>query len=424
MKTSIVPAQARQPDHDARGTGFDRLARAILLRQLRRLREGQLVIREDGREWRFGSPSQALPRPVAVEVAAPCAWSDIVSGGICGAGEGYMRGSWRCDEVNMLVRLFLRNRELMGAFNGTLKLLREPVRLLTHWLTRNTRTGSRRNIGAHYDIGNELFALFLDPTMMYSCAWYPDASSTLEEAAVAKLDRVCRKLELSPGMHLLEIGTGWGGLAIHAATHYGCRVTTTTISREQYELARARVEALGLSDRVEVLCRDYRDLEGRYDRLVSIEMIEAVGHQFMDNYFQRCDGLLKPDGMMLIQAITIADQHYAHALREVDFIKRHIFPGGFLPSVTAIAGSLTRTTQMRISHLEDIGMHYARTLRDWRERFLRQLDAVRALGYPESFIRMWDYYFCYCQGGFEERYLGTVQLLLTKADARPADVRY
>jgi cyclopropane-fatty-acyl-phospholipid synthase len=292
------------------------------------------------------------------------------------------------------------------------------------WFNCNTRAGSRRNIQAHYDIGNDLFALFLDPTMTYSCAYYPDVSSTLEEAAVAKLDRVCRKLELSPGMHLLEIGTGWGSLAIHAASHYGCRVTTTTISREQYELARERIEALGLSDRVEVLNMDYRDLVGQYDRIVSIEMIEAVGHQYMDHYFSRCNSLLKPDGMMLIQAITMTDQHYEEALREVDFIKRYIFPGGFLPSVTAIASSLTRATQMRISHLEDIGLHYARTLDDWRKRFFQQLDAVRSQGYPESFIRLWDYYFCYCQGGFEERYLGTVQLLLTKADARPADVRY
>ena len=423
MKTSIVPSHTDMVSSE-RGRALDRLARKILLRQLERLREGELILREEGHTWRFGNPTAALPRPVTVHVATSSAWSDILLGGICGAGEAYMKGSWRCDEVNMLVRLFLRNRDLMSAFNGTLKLLRQPARQLMQWLTRNTRAGSRRNIEAHYDIGNDLFALFLDPTMSYSCTWYPDASSTLEEAAVAKLDRVCRKLGLSPGMHLLEIGTGWGGLAIHAASRYGCRVTTTTISAEQYELARERIEAHGLSDRVDVLNLDYRDLEGQYDRIVSIEMIEAVGHQYMDHYFARCNSLLKPDGMMLIQAITMTDQYYEAALREVDFIKRYIFPGGFLPSVTAIASSLTRATQMRISHLEDIGLHYARTLQDWRKRFFEQIDTVRSLGYPESFIRLWDYYFCYCQGGFEERYLGTVQLLLTKADARPADVRY
>jgi cyclopropane-fatty-acyl-phospholipid synthase len=423
MKTSIVPSPVHISSGEI-GKPLDRLARKILLRQLDRLREGQLIICEEGREWRFGNPTAVLPQPVIVHVMTSSAWSDILIGGLCGAGEGYMKGSWRCDEVNMLVRLFLRNRDLINGLNGPLKRLRQPVRYLMQWLARNTRAGSRRNIEAHYDIGNDLFALFLDPTMTYSCAWYPDVSSTLEEAAVAKLDRVCRKLELSSGMHLLEIGTGWGGLAIHAASHYDCRVTTTTISREQYELACERVEALGLSDRVEVLYLDYRDLQGQYDRIVSIEMIEAVGHQYMDHYFARCNSLLKPDGMMLIQAITMTDQHYEEALREVDFIKRYIFPGGFLPSVTAIASSLTRATEMKISHLEDIGLHYARTLEDWRRRFLQQLDAVRSLGYPDSFIRLWDYYFCYCQGGFEERYLGTVQLLLTKADARPADVRY
>lgn len=423
MKTSIIPS-CEQIEDGERSSSLDRLARKVLLRQLDRLGEGQLIICEQGREWRFGNLSAALPRPVTVQVTNSSAWSDILLGGICGAGESYMKGNWRCDEVNMLVRLFLRNRDLMSAFNGPLKLMRQPARHLMQWFTRNTRAGSRRNIEAHYDIGNDFFALFLDPTMTYSCAYYPDASATLEEAAVAKLDRVCRKLGLSPGMHLLEIGTGWGGLAIHAASRYGCRVTTTTISGEQYELARQRIEALGLSDRVEVLNMDYRDLEGQYDRIVSIEMIEAVGHQYMDQYFTRCNSLLKPDGMMLIQAITMTDQHYEEALREVDFIKRYIFPGGFLPSITAIASSLTRVTQMKISHLEDIGLHYARTLQDWRKRFLQQLDAVRSQGYPENFIRLWDYYFCYCQGGFEERYLGTVQLLLTKADARPGDVRY
>ena len=236
MKRSIVPSGARLAVGE-RGALVDRLARNILLRQLDRLQEGQLVIREQRREWSFGSPTSALPRPVVVQARAPSAWSDILFGGICGAGEAYMRGSWSCDEVNALVRLFLRNRGLLSAFDGTLKLLRQPVRLLTQWFRRNTRAGSRRNIEAHYDIGNDLFELFLDPSMMYSCAWYPDASSTLEQAAVAKLDRVCRKLELAPGMHLLEIGTGWGGLAIHAATRYGCRVTTTTISKQQYDLS-------------------------------------------------------------------------------------------------------------------------------------------------------------------------------------------
>lgn len=412
------------PAGKARAFGIDRLARFIVLRALRRLKEGQLIIREQNQQWVFGTVSARLPDPVTVDIMNASAWSDIVLGGTCGAGESYMRGDWECEELSLLVRLFLRNQTVMDVLDGSLKPLRQPTKLLSRWISRNTRAGSRRNIQAHYDIGNEFFALFLDSSMMYSCAYYPHHSATLNEAAVAKLDRVFQKLQLSNNMHLLEIGTGWGGLALHAARHCGCKVTTTTISREQYEFTLRRVKEMGLSERIEVLFKDYRDLSGRYDRVVSIEMIEAVGHQYMDQYFAQCNRLLKPDGMMLIQAITMTDQNYEQARKEVDFIKRHIFPGGFLPSVTAICQSLTHATELKISHLEDIGLHYARTLQDWRQRFRQQLDRIRAMGYPENFIRMWDYYFCYCEAGFEERYLGTVQLILTKQDARPADVRY
>jgi cyclopropane-fatty-acyl-phospholipid synthase len=424
MKTSIIPSQVPLAPAE-HGSRLDRFARRILLDQVKGLQEGQLIVREGPDEWVFGEPSAHLPEPVVVHIKSPQAWSQILFGGLTGGGEAYIHGHWACADINWLIRLFLRNRTTMDRLDGAAtRLLRRPVNWMLHQLSRNTRDGSRRNIRAHYDIGNDLFALFLDPTMMYSCAYYADDTMSLEEAAVAKLDRVCRKLQLAPGMHLLEIGTGWGGMAIHAARHYGCQVTTTTISREQYELARERVEQAGLSDRIEVLLKDYRDLEGRYDRIVSIEMIEAVGHQYMAQYFARCDELLKPDGQMLLQAITMTDQYYEEALRDVDFIKRYIFPGGFLPSITSMGDAVTRATSMKIAHLEDIGLHYARTLADWRDRFIDHLDDVRALGYPDAFIRMWDYYFGYCQGGFEERYLGTVQVLLAKADARPADVRF
>ncbi len=402
----------------------NRLARSLVLRQLAKIADGQLIVEETGRQWRFGDPSQRLPRPVTVRILHSSAWPDFAFGGSAAAGAAYVKGSWQCDELTDLMRLFLRNQEALNGLDGGLSWLWQPVRKLSYWLQRNTKAGSRRNIQAHYDVGNDLFQLFLDRNLMYSSAYYPTAETDLEAAAEAKLDQVCRKLELRPEHHLLEIGSGWGGLAIHAARHFGCRVTTTTISREQYELARKRVEQEGLSDRVEVLFDDYRDLTGRYDRIVSIEMIEAVGHQFMAGYFAQCSRLLKADGSMLIQAITIADQLYKEALRDVDFIKRFVFPGGFLPSVTEMAKALTRATDLRISHLEDIGLHYARTLRDWRGRFIARLDKVRALGYSEEFIRLWDYYLCYSEGGFAERHLGTVQLLLTKPDARPAGVCY
>jgi cyclopropane-fatty-acyl-phospholipid synthase len=258
--------------------------------------------------------------------------------------------------------------------------------------------------------------------MAYSCGIFATAETTLLEASIAKFDAACSKLNLRPGQRLLEIGTGWGGLAIHAARHYGCHVTTTTISREQYELARERVERAGLGDQVTLLLEDYRDLRGEYDALVSIEMIEAVGHQYLDTYFRQCSALLKPDGAMLLQAITIRDQFYDQARRSVDFIKRFIFPGSFIPSVKSIADAVERSTDLKIFHMEDIGPHYAKTLKIWRERFLARQSEVRALGYPEAFVRMWEYYLCYCEGGFEERQLGDIQMLLTKPLSRRAPI--
>ncbi|MCB2069151.1 MAG: class I SAM-dependent methyltransferase, partial [Ottowia sp.] len=280
------------------------------------------------------------------------------------------------------------------------------------------RTGSRKNIAAHYDLGNDFFKLFLDPTMMYSSALFPSADASLEEASVAKLDELCRQLELRSEDHLLEIGTGWGGMAIHAARHYGCRVTTTTISREQYQYACEQVQQAGLQDRVTVLCEDYRNLTGRYDKLVSIEMIEAVGHAFYSDYFQRCSALLKPEGKMVIQAITIADQRYDSARKSVDFIQRYIFPGGCLPSLAVISDHLARDTDMQMVHLRDITADYALTLAHWRERFMAAQEAVLRQGFDRSFIRMWEFYLAYCEGGFRERIIGTVQLAFAKPGYR------
>lgn len=287
-----------------------------------------------------------------------------------------------------------------------------------HFFNRNTKEGSRNNISAHYDLGNGFFTLFLDQSMMYSSAIYPQCDASLAEAAEFKLQRVCEKLQLKPQDHLLEIGTGWGGLAIYAATHYGCRVTTTTISREQYDFACARIKSLGLEDRIKVLFDDYRDLQGQFTKLVSIEMIEAVGHEHYDQYFSTCSALLAPDGLMLIQAITIADQRYEQAKKSVDFIQRYIFPGGSLPSIAVIAESIKRNTDLTIVQMEDIGEHYAQTLKHWREAFLAKLEQVRAQGFDERFIRMWEFYLCYCEGGFMERSIGTAQLLFAKPGYR------
>jgi cyclopropane-fatty-acyl-phospholipid synthase len=314
------------------------------------------------------------------------------------------------------------NRDLMNGMDSRWSLVSRPFLRLFHILNRNSRQGSARNIAAHYDLGNELYSLMLDPTMAYSCGIFESEASTLEQASVAKFDAVCRKLALRPGERVVEIGTGWGGLALHAAAHYGVHVTTTTISREQHDYAKEKIARAGLQDRITLLLEDYRDLSGRYDKAMSIEMIEAVGANYLDTYLAKCSSLLEDHGAMLLQAITIQDQFYDQARKSVDFIQRFIFPGSFIPSVAVISDSLARATDLKVFHLEDIGPHYARTLRLWRERFFDNLGQVRRLGYPDSFVRLWEYYLCYCEGGFAERQLGDVQLLLTKPGCKRASI--
>lgn len=417
MKTSIL-AFSRQAQISDRSFWLDQIARKMVYKQLSRITEGEIVIRENNRDSYFGKISSEFPLRVHIDVHHSSLWSDVAFGGTPGSGEAYMKGSWSCSNLTNLVRIFVRNRHVLDSLDQRFTRLQAPLQKLLHWLSRNTRSGSRRNIGAHYDLGNDLFRLFLDPTMMYSCAYYPTAEATLEQASLAKLEMICQKLQLTPQDHLLEIGTGWGGLAIYAAQNYGCKVTTTTISQQQYDMAKQRIEEAGLEQQITLLFSDYRDLQGQYDKLVSVEMIEAIGHQYLQTYFAKCSSLLKADGVMLLQAITIADQLYEAARKDVDFIKKYIFPGGFLPSVTAMSQAISQMTDMKMAHLHDIGPHYARTLADWRNRFFAQIDAVRQQGYSDAFVRMWEYYLCYCEGGFIERDIGTVQMLLTKPQSR------
>ena len=401
-------------------TGLDALARRVVRARLESLRNGQIVVSENGRHETYGDVTSNLPLTVQLTIHDPRFYSDIAFGGAVGAGESYIHGRWSCDELTALVRILVKNRDvLLDMDSGTARLTR-PLQKMFHWYNRNTRNGSRRNIAAHYDLGNDFYGLWLDERMMYSSAIFEHADRSLEAASVAKLDRICRKLKLSPDDHVLEIGTGWGGFSIYAAENYGCRVTTTTISSQQHDYARDAIAKAGLEQRITLLQSDYRDLESQYDKLVSIEMIEAVGHEFHDTYFSKCCELLKKDGLMLLQAITIADQHYERAKKTVDFIKRYIFPGGCLTSVTAMSDTLTRVTDMRIVDLEDIGPHYATTLRRWHERFSDSIDQVRGMGFSEEFIRMWQYYLCYCEGAFMERAIGNVQMLMMRPDARPA----
>jgi cyclopropane-fatty-acyl-phospholipid synthase len=392
------------------------LTRRLVWRRLESLRHGSLAL-EDGPERRTFGTSEGGGLAVRATVRHPRFYRHLVLGGSLGAAESYIRGDWDCDDLVGLVRLFSRNGELASALeNGLARIALVPARV-SHWVRRNTVAGGRRNILAHYDLGEDFFSLFLDETLAYSCAIFPSADSPLHDASVAKFDRVCQKLALGESDHLLEIGTGWGGFALHAARNYGCRVTTTTISRRQYEFASRRVEAAGLTDRVTVLDQDYRGLRGAYDKLVSIEMIEAVGHEYFDTFFRVCSGLLRPHGLMLLQAIVIPDERFEQYRRSVDFIQRYIFPGGCLPSVGAIRDSAGKSGDLRLCGLEEITPHYAETLARWRRRFTANLEQVRTLGFSEEFIRMWHYYLCYCEGGFRERAIGDVQVLLAKPDA-------
>ncbi|WP_430460033.1 class I SAM-dependent methyltransferase [Thalassolituus sp. LLYu03] len=400
---------------------LDRVCRTALFSTLEKLHTGCIIVKENGQTSVFGNAREQEFR-ATLTITDSEAYRSIALNGSVGAGESYMTGDWQCDNLPMLIRILSRNKDVVDQIDGGLANLGQLILKGFHWLNRNTEKGSQRNIAAHYDLGNDMFAQFLDPTMMYSSAVFPSDSATLEEASVYKLDRICRKLDLKPTDHLVEIGTGWGSMAIHAAKHYGCSVTTTTISEQQYEWAERRIAEEGLSNRITLLKKDYRALEGRFDKLVSIEMIEAVGHQYLPTYTATISRLLKDDGVALLQAITIDDQRYEQAKNEVDFIKRYIFPGSFIPCVTAITQAFTHTTDMKMTHMEDITPHYARTLAAWRERFLANQQEIRALGYDDTFIRLWDFYFAYCEGGFAERVIGDVQLMFAKPGNRRTPV--
>ncbi len=411
MSQTIIPTS--RPSSTERAPPFTALARRTLTARLARLTDGCLKIASSDGSLSFGQATHDLPI-VEIAVHSERFWGAVAFGGSVGAGESYIAGDWQVNDLTALIRLMTRNASVLDDLEGGLAQIVEPARRLLHWFNRNSLTGSRRNIAAHYDLGNAFFERMLDPTMAYSSGIYPSETATLHDAQLHKFDTICRKLALSPGDRLLEIGTGWGGLAIHAAKHYGAQVTTTTISREQFEYAQEAVARAGVTDRVTLLFEDYRALTGTFDKLVSIEMIEAVGHQFLDTYLGTCARRLAPHGMMLLQAITLQDQSYAAALKQVDFIQRFVFPGSFIPSIGAITSSITRATDFKVFHLEDIGPHYARTLADWRHNVFADTDAIRGLGYSDEFLRLWEFYLCYCEGGFMERHIGDVQMLLTK----------
>lgn len=395
---------------------FEHQFRRLISRRLKTLRDGYIAISDPLGEFGLGDANAALS--VKVRVNDLRFYRRLAMGGGIGVAESLADGDWSCSNLTDLVRILIRNLPTGDSANGTMSFARNSSEKFFHFLRRNTIGNAKQNIVKHYDLSNEFFALFLDETMSYSSGIFLGPESTLKEASIEKIDRACRKLSLGIDHHLLEIGSGWGALSIHAAKNYGCRVTTTTISDQQFALAKERIEAAGLTGRIELLREDYRKLCGKYDRLVSIEMIEAVGHQYFETFFEKCSQLLKPNGEMLVQAITIADHRFEHHKRTVDFIKRFIFPGGCLPSVTALSQAMAASSRLRMVQMEDFAEHYAETLRRWRAAFLNRVEEVRQLGFDERFIRIWDYYFCYCEAAFMERHVNVSQLLFANHAAK------
>ncbi|MGD8860468.1 MAG: cyclopropane-fatty-acyl-phospholipid synthase family protein [Myxococcales bacterium] len=389
------------------------LAEPALRRRLSSLRDARLIVEQEGRRRVYGDQADTDGLTAVLRIHDRGAWGRVALRGALGAGEGYALGEWSSPEPTAVVQVLLRNRQVLYGLNRGLSRLSAPLTAAMHAARRNTRVGSKRNIAAHYDLSNDFFELLLDETMTYSSGIFEDDRTSLAEASRTKLDRLCQLLELGPDDHLLEIGTGWGSMAMHAAREYGCRVTTTTISEAQYELAGRRIREAGLSDRVTLLRSDYRDLRGEYDKLVSVEMIEAVGHQFFGTYFESCRRLLRPGGQAALQAIVIGEADYARARDTVDFIKAHVFPGCCIPSIAVLLEAASAGGGFKLDHLDAFGTHYARTLAAWRENLTERQGRARELGLHDPQLRAWDYYLSYCEGGFRERHIDLVQMRLS-----------
>ncbi|WP_312284246.1 cyclopropane-fatty-acyl-phospholipid synthase family protein [Yokenella regensburgei] len=385
-----------------------RVARWLLFRVLNSIRQGSVTVREGAQTFHFGDASAELRADV--HILSPTVYCRVLTGGSLAAAESWMDGEWETQQLTPLLQIFALNSTQLGRLESGFRLFGRPVERLRHWARRNHRQQARENIAAHYDLGNAFYGHFLDENLLYSSALFTGPGQSLAQAQQAKMSRLCEQLALTANDHLLEIGTGWGAMAEYAARHYGCRVTTTTLSQEQFAWAKARIASAGLQERINVLLCDYRDLTGEFDKLVSVEMIEAVGQRYLPTFFRTCQARLRPGGKMAIQAITIQDQRYRDYSKSVDFIQRYIFPGGFLPSITAMSGLMTKHTDFVVRNLFDMGPDYAWTLAHWRQRFVHAWHDIEKLGFDERFRRMWLYYFSYCEAGFNARTISVVQL--------------
>lgn len=412
MSANIVLEQLQSIDSRKPKSKMDKFAKSFFIRFCEQFKEGCLIL-EDGKEhYEFGDLNSELR--ATVKVLSPSFYSCIFSHGENGLAEAYIKGYWSCSDLTNVLLIGIKNNEVVNQISSWKSKLISMIFKLDHIRNRNSKEGSKKNILSHYDLGNSFFKEFLDPTMTYSCGIFKSEKSTMEEASIHKIDHLCLKLDLEPSDHLLEIGSGWGAFAIHAAKNYGCKVTTTTISESQYRYALDKIKEEGLLDKITVLKQDYRELKGQYDKLVSVEMIEAVGHEFMDIYFKTCSNLLKPNGLMAIQAITIKDQNYHYARKNIDFIKRYIFPGSCIPSNEIIFKHLANQTDMVLRDFQDIGLDYAKTLRLWQKSFNENAQKIKAMGLSDAFIRLWNYYFSYCEAGFLERHISATQMVFAK----------
>ncbi|EMX0221258.1 class I SAM-dependent methyltransferase [Vibrio fluvialis] len=399
-------------------TALQKGARSVALKSLQLIKIGSLTLEEayeghDVTVEHFGFAHEGQPQ-AHIRVTHPGFYGRVLKGGSIAAAEAYMDGWWDSPNLTAVTELMARNLSALDQLEAQSSFVTRAMNKVGHWLKRNSIVRAKQNIEAHYDLGNDLYQTFLDERMLYSSALYLSTSDSLEQAQIQKMDRLCQQLQLTANDHVIEIGTGWGAMAIYMAQHYGCKVTTTTISEEQFAYAEAEITRLGLEAQITLLKQDYRLLEGQFDKLVSIEMIEAVGKAYLPSYIEKCQSLLKPGGLMAIQAITIADQRYDYYSNNVDFIQKYIFPGGFLPSITVLTQMATRHTDFIVRDVFDIGMDYAKTLADWRLRFEAELNTVQALGYDERFVRMWRFYLCYCEGGFNARTISTIHMTLQR----------
>ena len=384
-----------------------------VLKRLEKIQSGQLTITDPDGQIQVGQVTSPKGLSGNIHFNDLQCYQDIALGGSNAAAEAYIDGRWRTNDLTTVIRIMARNTDLIDEFDGGIATAATWVLRKWHKKNENSLEGSRKNIAAHYDLVNEFFRLFLDERMMYSSYIYAKGDD-LHTASTRKLATICQQLNINSDDHVLEIGSGWGGFACYAAKSIGCKVTTITISEEQFNEAQILIQKEGLQDLVTVELRDYRNINESYDKVVSIEMIEAVGHQYLDTYFKTIANALKPNGEALIQAITLQDQRYKQSLKEVDFIKRFIFPGSFIPCISVISAAAGKQALI-MENLLDIGFSYATTLKDWRQRFFANIEQVRSQGFDDRFIRMWEFYLCYCEGGFAERSISDVQIHFRKA---------